>query len=139
MRTIDLKTDTPFIRYEALDIGDFFFFENFLIIELKEGVTVTLQSFSEAETLMKQVFGNNKFGFIANRINSYAIKVEDMKIFNERFKNLAAYATVTYTELSVKVFEIENCFFNFNRKKFNSLTNAIEWVNNTVCDKSEII
>jgi hypothetical protein len=49
-------------------------------------------------------------------------------LFNDTFKNLKAYATVTYTDMASKVSEIENYFFSFNKQDFNDLEDAIQWV-----------
>ena len=54
--------------------------------------------------------------FIANRIHSYSIVITDAPLFNKTFKNLKAYATITYSTFSSKVFEMENHFFNFRGK-----------------------
>ncbi|NNC44348.1 MAG: hypothetical protein HKN99_00520, partial [Winogradskyella sp.] len=56
------------------------------------------------------------------------IKLEDAEIFNKTFPGLKAYAIVIYNPISEKVFEIENHFFNFNRKCFKDISSATKWV-----------
>ena len=113
---------------KIIELGKLFFFENYFIAEFNEGVNIGFDNFKEAEILIKDYFGENNFGFISNRVNSYSIVILDAPLFNETFKNLAAYATVTYSAFAEKVFEVENHFFNFNKKNFTSLIEASIWV-----------
>lgn len=132
--------DSPYyeklIFKKTIDLGDLYFFKNFLVCEFNEGININFDNFNEAKTEIEKRFGNMEFGFISNRIHSYSILVTDAPIFNEIFKNLKAYATVTYSELASKVFEVENHFFKFNRRNFNNLQEAIQWVEYNLKEKS---
>ena len=113
---------------QTIELGNLYFFENFLIAEFNEGVNISFDNFHEAKALIKEHYGETNFGFIGNRINSYSILISDAPLFNEAFKNLTAYATVTYSSFAEKVFYVENHFFEFNKKNFTSLFEAIKWV-----------
>ncbi|MBD0831810.1 hypothetical protein [Aestuariibaculum sediminum] len=119
----------PMVKHHLkLDICELFIFKNFVIAEFKEGSCIGYPDFWEAHELIKKYFGNNQFGFITNRINSYAIEVTDANIFNDTFKNLKVFATVTYNGTTRKIAELENHFFKIQRSFFSNLTDAIIYV-----------
>lgn len=112
---------------EIVDLGTLYFFKNFLVAEFNEGVIIGFENFNETRAKIETYFGNKNFGFIANRKHSYSIVITDASQFNRTFKNLKAYATVTYSTFASKVFEMENHFFDFNRQNFGDLDDAIRW------------
>jgi hypothetical protein len=128
MSITQLKLYENITCHKSIDVGELYFFENFVVAEFKEGVNLSFDTFNEARIAIKEQFGSNDFGFIGNRINSYSILVTDGPSFNEEFKNLKAYAVVSHSFITEKIFEIENHFFNFNRKSFTSLEDAVVWV-----------
>ncbi|MGB3606307.1 MAG: hypothetical protein WA775_11090 [Psychroserpens sp.] len=116
------------IYKKTVELGDLYFFEKMVVSELHEGVHVNFENFSEARIEIEHFYGQRHFGFIANRIQPYSITLTDANLYNDIFKNLRAYATVTYTELASKVVEVENYFFKFNKRNFKDLDEAIDWV-----------
>lgn len=116
------------ILQETVDLGELYFFKHFLIAEFNEGVNITFENFNKVRILVENHFGDSEFGFISNRKNSYSIVITDAPQFNSTFKNLKAYATVTYTSFASKVIIMENHFFKFNRKNFTELDRAIQWI-----------
>jgi hypothetical protein len=128
MSIVDCPYYEKLIHKKTIALGELYFFEKFLVCEFNEGVDIDFLNFNEAKIEINKQFGTNDFGFIGNRIHSYSIIITDAPLFNEEFKNLKAYATITYSKLASKVFEIENHFFNFNRKNFSDLGEAIQWV-----------
>lgn len=110
-------------------LGCVYLFENYIIAEFDEGVDIKFENFNDVAELVKMHYKNEPFGFIANRINSYSMDLNDAHLYHKTFPNLKAYAVVAYKSMTQAVFEIENHFFKFNRKAFNTLENAIEWVN----------
>lgn len=127
MSIIDSPCYNQVLHEEVVDLGKLYFFKFFLIAEFNEGVNISFYNFNETMVKIENYFGSREFGFIANRIHSYSIVITDAPLFNNRFKNLNAYATVTYSSFASKVFEMENHFFNFNRRNFNELEKAILW------------
>jgi hypothetical protein len=109
-------------------LGDLYFFKNYIITEFDEGVHINFENFSDVAELIKINYNNEPFGFIANRINSYSMDLNDAHLYHKAFPNLKAYAVVVYKSLTKAVFELENQFFQFNRMAFQKLENAIEWV-----------
>jgi hypothetical protein len=123
-------------NFKTTQIGDLYFFENYLIAEFYEGVHISFDSFKEVKALIDQHFKGKKFGFIGNRVNSYSLVLSDAQLFNDSLKNLMAYATVTYTSIAEKVFDVENHFFDFNKKNFTCLFEATNWVRQTLESKA---
>lgn len=115
-------------KYHKTSIGDVYFFEEFFVGEFSEGLDLNFDNFEEVTLLIKKYYSDQPFGFISNRINSYAINLSDAEKFNQTFPNLKAYAIVIYNPISEKVFELENHFFSFNRKCFKTLIEAKDWV-----------
>ena len=102
------------------------------IAEFNEGVNIDYNNFDECKTQIENFFRNKDFGFVSNRINSYSLVLTDAPLFNNAFKNLKAYATVTYSAFAEKMFDVENHFFKFNKQNFTSLYDATTWVENTL-------
>lgn len=127
-----LVQDSPYycnvINHKIVDIGNLYFFQNYLIAEINEGVNISFENFKESTELILAHFGDNHFGFIGNRVNSYSIVITDAREFNKAFKNLKAYATVTYNLFAENMLEVENHFFDFNKKNFTTLIEAVNWV-----------
>lgn len=111
-----------------LSLGTVYFFENYFIAEFNEGTDIDFFNFQEIHDLVQEHFGDSPFGFISNRINSYSINLNHAELFNISYPNLKAYAVVVYKSLSEKIFELENIFFEFNRKAFNDMNDAVKWV-----------
>ncbi|WP_040249394.1 hypothetical protein [Psychroserpens mesophilus] len=128
MSIIDSPIYNKLLFKKTITLGNLYFFETYLIAEFNEGVIINFDNFNEAQLAIKEHYNNAAFGFISNRIHSYSIVITDAPKFNTTFNNLKAYATVTYSSFASKVFEMENHFFEFNRKNFDDLSNAIIWV-----------
>ncbi|WP_100611448.1 hypothetical protein [Confluentibacter lentus] len=128
-------TDTPLYQnvksHKTTHLGELFFFENYLVAEFNEGVEINYKNFDAVRELIKEHFGNESFGLISNRINSYSIVITDAPLFNQ-CESLKAYATVTYSLFAERIFNVENYFFKFNKQNFNSLSDAKVWVENTL-------
>ncbi len=110
-------------------LGNVHLFKNYIITEFDEGADITFENFTDLSKILKIHFRDEPFGFIANRVNSYALDINEAELYHKTFPNLKAYAVVAYKPLTHHIFEIENLFFKFNRKAFDNLENAIDWVN----------
>lgn len=113
----------------SFSIGDFYYFDNFVVVEYAEGVTVSFESLKEAMTTKHTHYGNTTpFGLIVNKVNNYAVIPTDANLIEGRLTNLIATAVVTYNETAKRNFDLENYFFSINRKHFNSLIKAELWI-----------
>lgn len=136
MTILEYDKDLEPIDYQEVEIGKLYFFKNFVVAEFYEGVHIDFNNFSECRLLMLSFYKQQPFGFIANQTNTYSLHLNDAKRFNLSFPNLKAYAVVCNTLFGHGIFEIENQFFNFNRKIFKNLDNAISWVETILNKKS---
>lgn len=114
--------------YQEVKIGKLYFLKNYVIGEFNEGINIDVANFKESSEMISNYFGNENFGFIANRTNSYSLNLGDAKVFNQMFPNLKAYAVVSDSLFAKGVFEVENQFFTYNRRIFQILEDAINWV-----------
>lgn len=131
MSIIETALYQDITNYKTVSLGQLFFFKNYMVAEFNEGVEINYENFEEVRELMHEHFGDENFGFISNRINSYSIVITDAPRFNE-CQTLKAYATVTYSLFAEKVFNVENYFFNFNKQNFHSLIKAQSWIEETL-------
>ncbi|MGJ8550350.1 hypothetical protein [Winogradskyella wichelsiae] len=115
-----------------IKLGKVYVYNNFMVTEFKEGADINFKNFDELSLIIEKNYKDEPFGFIANRLNSYSINVNDAKKFNEKFTQLKAYAIITYSELTERIIEIESHFFKFNRKIFSDFESAILWIENTL-------
>lgn len=131
MSIIETALYQDIVSHKITSLGHLFFFKNYLVVEFNEGVEINYRNFEEVRNLIHDHFGDQNFGLISNRINSYSIVITDAPQFNE-CETLKAYATVTYSLFAEKVFNVENYFFDFNKKNFHSLAEAKAWVEDTL-------
>ncbi|WP_338733860.1 hypothetical protein [Mangrovimonas cancribranchiae] len=122
----------------CLEIGDFHFFENYLIAEFKQGVCVSFNDLKEVYDLLLDYYKGDTYGFISNRINSYSIDVIDMNRHFEKLNQISAYAIVTYNLNTKRVLAVEDYYFNLKRERFTSLLEASNWVANKTAFKKLI-
>jgi len=125
---MDFPLTTDNLEKKEFKIGTLYFNKKYVLTHFKEGIDINYNNFKEVGNFIKSYFNGKEFGYIANRVNSYSINLEDAKIFNESFPNLKAYAIVAHSTFTEKIFEIENHFFPYNRKAFKNMEDAVEWV-----------
>ncbi len=118
------------VQKYSLCIGELFFFENYLIIEVAEGICFNYEKATEISLLTNLHFGNRPFGYISHRVNSYSLKPMDYLKTKEIFPNIEMFVVVAYTtaqEISVK---IERIFYPDKIKIFETLEMAVVSVEN---------
>ncbi|RNC87096.1 MAG: hypothetical protein ED556_06635 [Winogradskyella sp.] len=108
-------------------LGSVFLSDQYVITHFNEGIDISYDNFYEIGIAIKSHFKGQPFGYIANRENAYSINLNDAHHFNEAFPNLKAYAVVCNSLFGKGVFEIENHFFESNRRIFKDLDEAINW------------
>ncbi len=121
----------------CLDIGDFHFFNDFIVAEFRQGTYVSFSDFEEIFDLSLEFFGSKSYGFISNRVNSFSVNLLDIIKHREKIEHLSAYAIVTYNHNSKRILAIEDYYFKFERKRFNSLIDAAKWVVSEVANTSK--
>lgn len=109
--------------------GNLYFFENFLITEIFEGMIVGKKEFLKIFDLCSDNFDSNKpFGIVSHRLYPYSVNLFELIPISNKFDSVVANAVVAYTDLSVKNFELEKRLLNFKGKFFNNMDSAITWV-----------
>ncbi|WP_299437691.1 hypothetical protein [uncultured Aquimarina sp.] len=111
-----------------LNIGSFYFYNNFLVSEIKEGITLSIENSSKLFELVKTYYGNKTpFFYIANRKNSYSFVPTGHYKFVELFPNGKGFAVVAYDSTSIRIAKFEKSFINAPTGIFSNLKEAIEW------------
>jgi len=109
------------------EFGEIRVFENFIIVLMKEGITVKPKHNKDLEMIAEKYFKGKKFGYISFRVNSYAV---DPLVYIEtsKIENLVAFAVVAVEGLKESNVEIEKLFFTKPFRNFHNLDQAKDWV-----------
>lgn len=117
------------IKKYDLDIGSFYFYENYVVSEIKEGVSFTFEKAAEMLELSKVYYGNKTpFVSISNRIHSYSFDPTSHFKSTAMFPNLKGYAVVIYDVINDKIARMEQPFLHKPANTFHNLKDAIDWV-----------
>ncbi|MEW7292663.1 hypothetical protein [Aquimarina sp. 2304DJ70-9] len=123
-----MKSDTTDYLLEKYitNIGTYYFYNQYIIAEIIEGAKVNLEQTNKLIPLINKHYGNEKsFGYISNRINSYAISpLNHLQCPGIDMPNFKGFAVVTYTTTSTINVEIEKRFVKIPFKQFNSVAEA---------------
>ena len=127
--------DTPYYHRAIHEInysfGDFYLFDTFIVGEIHENVHISWKDHGKmiAEELSNLYDNNGKdLVYISNRANDYSLVPTDWKKFFKLSYNLKAYGIVSYTKTGYFNAMLERMFVNTKLRWFNSLEEAIAWV-----------
>jgi len=125
--------DTHAISTIETKFGNLYFFKEFLITEIFEGMTIGKKEFSKIFDLCLDIYGTDKpFGIVSHRLYPYSVNIFELVTMTKRFKSVPANAVVAYTDISLKNFELEKQLLGFKGKFFNNLDSAITWIKKEV-------
>ncbi|WP_179377017.1 hypothetical protein [Winogradskyella wichelsiae] len=101
-------------------------FDNYIIVNIKEGINVTPDRNNTLIDITETYFLNKPFVYISNRINSYSV---DPKVYlkTSKIKNLEGLAIVSSNYQAKVNAEIEKMFFKKPFEIFSELEEAIVW------------
>lgn len=116
------------LRY---DFGEIRIFRNFLIVVMKEGITVKPEDNVYLANIAEKYFEKRPFGYITYRINSYAVNPL-VYIETSKIENLVAFAVVSSEGLKVSNIEVEKRFLTKPFQHFSNLDDAKNWVNQLI-------
>lgn len=119
------------LTYEklTLDFGTNYLFENFIIMEVNEGVHFNFDKLNELLMGITAHYGfDKKLAYIANRVNSYSIDPILWSYFDKDDNMLVAASIVTYSNSSFMNASIEKKLASISLKRSSSLEEAIGWV-----------
>lgn len=126
------------INILELDFATIKIYNNLIISECKEGILLDVQNNRKVLELAEEVFNNGPFGYISNRINSYAV---DPMVYRESAAHpqLKAIAVVSDSDLARSSAKLEKKFYtNTNPFQiFSSLEEAKDWINGVLEDQSK--
>lgn len=118
------------IKKLTLDkVGVFYFYTNFMISEINEGVIIDLNVVLEVTNqYTKKYYGHQvPFVYISNRVNSYSINPTIHFETAKLLSNAKGYAIVTYNTINTEVAKMEKSFLSIPTKVFSTLEDAIKW------------
>lgn len=126
------------INILELDFATIRIYENLIVTECKEGVLLDVPKNRKVLELAGEVFNNKPFGYISNRINSYAV---DPMVYRESAAHpqLKAIAVVSDSEMARSSAKLEKQFYT-NRNPFHifsSLEEAKNWISDVLVDQSK--
>ncbi|SDB41059.1 hypothetical protein SAMN03097699_1175 [Flavobacteriaceae bacterium MAR_2010_188] len=128
MNIIDSPVNSKIIATYTISIGKIYIFDCYVVAEYNEGLHLSFDDYEDVINIIDMHFANRKFGYIANRVNSYSFLLTDAHKYHKALPNLHVYAVVYYSTLARQNVDLENRFFQFNRESFSELSSAIEWV-----------
>jgi len=98
MKVLDSSLKNDILKIIDLEQGPVYIFSQFIITEFNEGITVDEDCFLRLYQIVDNL-GSEKeyFGFISNRINSYAIDTQAYKRALPYTNRFYTTAFVTYT------------------------------------------
>ena len=111
-----------------LNSGTYYFFEDFIISEIREGLLFNWEMAQELINLAEKHYGkNNKVAYISNRVYSYSLVPQDWLKFFKARNSISAFAVVSYSKYERSDILLERLFFKSKIKKFFDLTEAVIW------------
>ena len=136
MKVLDSNIASQVEATYCLKIGDFHFFKDFMVAEFNQGAYVSFSDLTDIYDLGFSFYADRPHGFISNRVNSYSIDLVDIYKNRRKLKFIHAYAIVTYSHNSKRMLAIEDYYFKKKRTRFNTLQDAINWVNEEITKAS---
>ncbi len=115
-------------QVREFDFGIFYYFDEIVISEMKEGVLFRWKMAEKAIQGAHEVLGKEvPIAYISNRINSYFVVPTDWIKFYKNRHQLHFYSVVERTKGSFTSVIIERLFFRNSIRKFTDLEAAIAW------------
>tara|TARA_R100000935_G_C2784314_1_gene143113 strand:+ start:438 stop:815 length:378 start_codon:yes stop_codon:yes gene_type:complete len=112
-----------------LDFGKVWFKDNILIAELDEGILLDVESNRKLLEIGKKNFGDDPYGYISYRVNSYAVNPM-VYLDSASISNLKAIAVVSTNDMCRNNAVLERQFYKDSNsfEVFATLDEAVSWV-----------
>lgn len=129
MKVLDSSLKNHILKIINLEQGPVYIFDQFIITEFNEGITVDEDCFLRLYQIVDNL-GSEKeyFGFISNRTNSYAIDAQAFKKALPYTNRFYTSAFVTYTKRMYMTTSFEQCIYDTEFPTFSNLESAVEWM-----------
>ena len=118
-------------HYYDLGYCETFVFDEFLVNQIKEGVTITPGHNLKLKEVIDRHFKNRPLVYISNRIFSYSVDPITY-IGTSKIHNLLAIAIVADTEINSKNAHYEGTFYDKPFQVFKTLSESIRWVREVI-------
>ncbi|WP_412561132.1 hypothetical protein [Winogradskyella sp. MIT101101] len=115
------------IKYLSTEDTECFIFDDFLINQIKEGVVVEPKHNEDLNKIIKEHFSGKNMVYVSNRVKSYSVNPL-IYAETEAIPNLVAIAMIPKTDVMRKNAEYERNFFDKPYEIFDTLTEAMTWV-----------
>lgn len=124
--------DSKYINIEheevILPFGNFYFFKNFVVSELNEGVHFDWNKVKILSDIMINHYGDvDHLYYLSNRVNSYSIEPQSWLKFDKKYHLIKETGIIAYTNRGGLSVVLERLFSKGSIKKFRSLKKAMEW------------
>lgn len=112
----------------VLEIGTLYFFQNFVISEIHQGVHIDCSLAQRLVDLVISHYGkDSEIALISNRHYSYSIDPNYWEQFFKEYNFVHAYALVHYRSPEHSNIALEKLFFTSPIQTFQNLNEAISW------------
>ena len=118
-------------HYYDLEYCETFVFDEFLVNQIREGVTITPEHNLKLREIIDRHFKNRPVVYISNRIFSYSVDPITY-IGTSKISNLLGLAIVADTDINIKNALYEGTFYNNQFQVFKTLSEAIQWAHQVI-------
>lgn len=122
----NLPPEFQLTKIMEMEIGNYFFYGNIVIVEAKEGIMLSYKKDLSVVLLILNITEGKPWVYISNRINSYSIQPLDYKYLN-KVPSLKALAVVNYNEVGYLNSELEAKFCKKPFGVFHNVSDAVIW------------
>jgi len=114
----------------ALESGDFYIFDRYVVGEVHEGQHITWEQIKVLVDRVHEHFGSSdiEVDYISNRIHSYSVQPKDWLSFYKERHKLKSFSVVAYNKLGAMNIALERLFAKAPFHRFSSLDAAISQV-----------
>ncbi len=133
-----LRKTLDFIKEYQLEIGKVTVYENYLISEFNEGITLSLDTSLELIGVTEVHFREKPFVYITNRVNSYAVD-PTMYLKVKDIETLKGIAVVSDKECDYHNLKIEKHFFKKPMHLFHTIAEATDWVDEVLYEEPAVV
>lgn len=125
----NFPTDVVLKEFISVDLGTIYFYENIVVSEMNEGVSVTFTTGASLLVKCLKIVGLKPFVVISNRINSYSLNPNDY-IHLSKIPNLKGICIVADREEARENAKLEAIFFKKPFAIFETMESAYSWSQN---------
>ena len=117
----------------AFDFGKVTIIDNILIAELNEGILFDVDNNRKLLNLGNKIFKGMPYGYISNRVNSYAVNPM-IYLESSSTKNLKAIAVVSINKVCQQNIVLEKQFYKEENsfEVFDTLEAAMNWITSRI-------